>query len=62
MLETTMDNSLLQALQESTGAQLAFSNGWRYGAPIIPGEVTVNDLHSMIPMNPPISTVELRHS
>ncbi len=59
MLETTMDNFLLQAVLESTGAQLAFSNGWRYGAPIIPGEVTVNDLYNMIPMNPPISTVEL---
>jgi len=58
-LETTMDNFLLQALLESTGAQLAFSNGWRFGAPIIPGEVTVNDLYNMIPMNPPISTVEL---
>lgn len=30
-LETTMDNFLLQALLESTGAQLAFSNGWRFG-------------------------------
>jgi 2',3'-cyclic-nucleotide 2'-phosphodiesterase (5'-nucleotidase family) len=59
MLETTMDNFLLQALLESTGAQLAFSNGWRFGAPVIPGEVTVNDLYNMIPMNPPISTVEL---
>jgi sulfur-oxidizing protein SoxB len=59
MLETTMDNFLLQALLESTGAQLAFSNGWRFGAPIVPGEVTVNDLYNMIPMNPPISTVEL---
>jgi 2',3'-cyclic-nucleotide 2'-phosphodiesterase (5'-nucleotidase family) len=59
MLETTMDNFLLQALLESTGAQLAFSNGWRFGAPIIPGEVTMNDLYNMIPMNPPISTVEL---
>jgi sulfur-oxidizing protein SoxB len=59
MLETTMDNFLLQALLESTGAQLAFSNGWRYGAPVIPGGVTVNDLYNMIPMNPPISTVEL---
>ena len=59
MLESTMDNLLLQAVLESTGAQLAFSNGWRFGAPIIPGEVTVNDLYNMIPMNPPISTVEL---
>jgi len=59
MLESTMDNFLLQALLESTGAELAFSNGWRFGAPIIPGEVTVNDLYNMIPMNPPISTVKL---
>lgn len=59
MLETTMDNFLLQALLESTGAQLAFSNGWRFGAPVVPGEVTVNDLYNMIPMNPPVSTVEL---
>ncbi len=59
MLEATMDNFLLQALLESTGAQLAFSNGWRFGAPIIPGEVTLNDLYNIIPMNPPISTVEL---
>src|SRR5450756_764785 len=58
-LETTMDNFLLQALLEATGAQLAFSNGWRFGAPVIPGAVTVNDLYNMIPMNPPISTVEL---
>lgn len=58
-LETTMDNFLLQALLESTGAQLAFSNGWRFGAPVIPGEITLNDLYNMIPMNPPISTVEL---
>ena len=59
MLETTMDNFMLQALKESTDAQLAFSNGWRFGAPIIPGDVTMNDLYNIIPMNPPISTVEL---
>ena len=59
-LETTMDNLLLQALLESTGAQLAFSNGWRYGAPIVPGQVTLNDLYNIIPMNPPVSTVELK--
>ena len=58
-LEATMDNFLLQALLESTGAQLAFSNGWRYGAPIPPGKITLNDLYNIIPMNPPVSTVEL---
>ncbi len=58
-LESTMDNFLLQTLLESTGAQLAFSNGWRYGAPIVPGKITLNDLYNIIPMNPPVSTVEL---
>ena len=58
-METTMDNFLLQALLESTGAQLAFSNGWRFGGPVIPGEITLNDLYNIIPMNPPVSTVEL---
>ncbi len=58
-MESTMDNFLLQALLESTGAQLAFSNGWRYGAPIVPGQVTLNDLYNIIPMNPPVSTVEI---
>lgn len=58
-LETTMDNFLLQALLESTGAQLAFSNGWRFGAPIVPGQITLNDLYNIIPMNPPVSIVEL---
>jgi 2',3'-cyclic-nucleotide 2'-phosphodiesterase (5'-nucleotidase family) len=58
-LESTMDNFLLQAIIENTGAQLAFSNGWRYGAPIVPGKVTMNDIYNIIPMNPPISTVEL---
>jgi 2',3'-cyclic-nucleotide 2'-phosphodiesterase (5'-nucleotidase family) len=58
-LEATTDNFLLQALLENTGAQLAFSNGWRYGAPIMPGKITLNDLYNIIPMNPPVSTVEL---
>jgi S-sulfosulfanyl-L-cysteine sulfohydrolase len=58
-LESTMDNLLLQAMLESTGAQLAFSNGWRYGAPIVPGQITLNDLYNIIPMNPPVSTTEI---
>jgi len=58
-METTMDNFLLQTLLEITGAQLAFSNGWRYGAPIVPGNITLNDLYNIIPMNPPVSTTEI---
>lgn len=59
ILEATMDNLLLKSMIHLTGAQLAFSNGWRYGAPIPPGPVTLGDLYNIIPMNPQVSVVEL---
>jgi 2',3'-cyclic-nucleotide 2'-phosphodiesterase (5'-nucleotidase family) len=59
VLEATMDNLLLQSLRELTGAQLAFSNGWRYGAPIPVGPVTREELWNIIPVNPPVSTCTL---
>lgn len=37
VLESTMDNLLLDAIAAAAGTSLAFSNGWRYGAPIPPG-------------------------
>lgn len=58
-LETTMDNFLLEALLDVSDAQFAFSNGWRYGAPIPVGPITMEDLWNMIPTNPPVSMVEL---
>lgn len=58
-LESTMDNLLLQSLLDETGAQMAFSNGWRYGAPVQPGSITLGDLWNIIPVNPPVSTCTL---
>ena len=37
---------------------MAFSNGWRYGAPIPPGPVTRDDLYDIIPVNPPGQRVQ----
>lgn len=59
VLESTMDNFLLKSLIDLTGAQMAFSNGWRYGAPIPKGDITMNDLWNIIPVNPPVSKVKL---
>lgn len=59
MLECPMDSLLLESMAELTGAQLAFSNGWRYGAPVPPGPVTLNDLWNIIPVNPPVMTCTL---
>jgi len=58
-LEATMDNFLLDAIAEAAGTAIAFSNGWRYGAPVPAGKITVNDLWNIIPTNPPVSTVEM---
>lgn len=58
-VESTMDNLLLEAIQHQTNSELAFSNGWRYGAPIDKGPITLKQLYQMIPMDPPVSTVEL---
>lgn len=59
VMEATMDNLLLQALMASSDAELAFSNGWRYGAPVVPGPITVNDLWNIIPTDPPVSMCEI---
>jgi 2',3'-cyclic-nucleotide 2'-phosphodiesterase (5'-nucleotidase family) len=59
VLESTMDNFLLQALIHASGAELAFSNGWRYGAPVRKGFVKVEDLWNIIPTNPPVSVCSI---
>ncbi len=58
-LEASMDNVLLDAIAAAAGTPLAFSNGWRYGAPILPGEVTMEHLWNIVPTHPEISTVVL---
>ena len=59
VMECPMDNLLLQAIQDYTGADLAFSNGWRYGAPIPKGPITMGDLWNIIPVNPPVSVCDI---
>jgi S-sulfosulfanyl-L-cysteine sulfohydrolase len=59
MFESPMDDVLLEAIAEAAGVPVAFSNGWRYGAPIPPGPVTVEDLWSIVPTNPPVMTTVL---
>lgn len=59
MASTSMDDILLAAIATEAGVEIAFSNGWRYGAPIPPGPVTLGDLYNIIPMDPPITRLEL---
>lgn len=58
-LSSPMDDVLLAAVARAAKTDIAFSNGWRYGAPIPPGPVTMNDLWNVIPADPPVSVVDL---
>ena len=58
-IASTMDDLLLSAIQSTSNAEIAFSNGWRYGVPVAIGKITKWDLYNIIPMNPVVSTVDL---
>ncbi len=59
VLESTMDNLLLDSMREHTGVELAFSNGWRYGAPVTPGPIKTKDVWDIVPTNSPVSVCEI---
>lgn len=52
ILEALVDNLIADAYLDLTGPSVAFSRGWRYGAPVPPGEVTAGNLWQMIPIKP----------
>ena len=58
-IASTMDDLLLSSIKSISNADIAFSNGWRYGVPIPIGPITKWDLFNIIPVNPEVSTVEL---
>jgi sulfur-oxidizing protein SoxB len=54
VLETTMDNLLTAAVKWKMKTDLAFSNGFRFCPPLVPGkdglaDITLEDLYSMLP-------------
>ena len=57
--ECTMDNFLLESVKSAVEADVYFSNGWRYGSPIPKGDICLNDLYNIIPMDGEIGTVDL---
>lgn len=47
--QSTMDNFITDAYRKMTGADVAFAPAWRFGATIIPGNITVEDVYNMVP-------------
>lgn len=62
-VETPMDNLITEAARWKTGADIAVSNGFRFGNPIVPepgktAPITRANLWNMIPVNEPVKTGE----
>ena len=51
ILESGVDNLLADAAREASGADIAFSNGFRFSYPVMKGRVTVEDLYNIFPMD-----------
>lgn len=47
--QSTLGNLITDALRSSQGTDIAFFPAWRYGATLLPGKVTVEDVYNIIP-------------
>ena len=51
VIESTMDNFVTDAVRDVGGADVGFSNGFRYAPPIPPGPITEGDLWKVLPLD-----------
>lgn len=61
VVESPMDNMITDAIRWKTGTQIALSNGFRYGNPIVPKDgkpapITMANLFNMLPINTKLKT------
>ena len=57
--QSPMGNMLTDALREIAGADVAFFPAWRYGATLLPGDITVEDVYNVIPTDGTINTFKM---
>ncbi|MBT2694893.1 bifunctional UDP-sugar hydrolase/5'-nucleotidase [Bacillus sp. ISL-55] len=57
--EAPMDQLITDAYLHVYDSDLAFSHGWRYGTPVPGGDISEYDLHTIIPTNPEMFTLEM---
>ena len=56
VVETSLDAILADALRDSSGTEIALSNGFRFAYPIVAGPIVEGDLWSVYPINTQIKT------
>lgn len=58
--QSTADNLVTDALRNRTGQQIAIAEPGRYGATILPGPITVEDIYNLVPAENPINHMHVR--
>ena len=57
--QSPMGNLLTDALRDMTGAEIAFFPAWRYGATLMPGKITGEDVYNLVPTGGKIITYSM---
>ncbi len=47
--QSTLGNFITDALRQIEGADITFFPAWRYGATLVPGEITAEDVYNIVP-------------
>jgi len=58
--QNTADNMITDAVRERSKTDLAFSASWRFGATVLPGPITVEDIYNFIPSEAPVITMKMK--
>ncbi|MCB1866085.1 MAG: 5'-nucleotidase C-terminal domain-containing protein [Chromatiales bacterium] len=56
--QSTGDNLVTDALRERTGQNISVAEPGRYGASILPGDITVEDVFNLVPTEAPVHTMK----
>jgi len=57
--QSPMGALLTDALRAVTGAEISFFPAWRYGATLLPGPITVEDVYDLVPTHGRIATYSM---
>ncbi len=58
--QSTLGNLITDALRASQKTDISFAPAWRYGATLLPGEITAEDVYNIVPTNGQIFTYSMR--
>jgi len=58
--QSTLGNLITDALRRTHGTDISLFPAWRYGATLMPGKITVEDVYNIIPTGGEVSTYDMQ--